>query len=163
MQITNTLPRFNYRVLNFSSQHFSHGCIVIEADGAIIHSVGMDLGSVRAFYRALGFRPETPTCKVEPEVYIWEKYRKDPTEDTDACLQSRLIEYLNENSFIFRKKYGALLSDINGTCHSGKLNGGMPCESCSTNPLQPEVSTAAYSPAQARYIAMKKASKLNHS
>ena len=131
MQTLHYPPRFNYRLLSSGQWHSYCGCMEIEANGKVIHCIE----NVDEFYRALGYsREDALDKKLEPEVFIWHKYRKDHSEMSEVCLQARIMEYLNQHSITFREIYGRYYAGWAGRCDSLKINGHADCVDCKLHP-----------------------------
>ncbi|MEQ1601159.1 MAG: hypothetical protein HOP04_04080 [Methylophilaceae bacterium] len=174
MQTFHYPPRFNYRLLSPAQWHSNHGCIEIEADGNMIHRVK----NVDEFYQALGYtQKDALDEKLEPEVFIWHKYRKDHAEKSEACLQARIMAYLNQHSATFRETYGRYYVGWMGSCDSLKINGDADCVHCKLHPSaeknenslfrqssrwSPIKIAEALTPAQARFGVLKEAARVRN-
>ena len=91
-----TIPHFEFQL---SHRYHYNGLITVGDE--IIHCI-ID---VNDFYNALGYTDEIRAAELCFDDYLWNEYRKEDSCKTEACLQSRLIEYLIKYSSTFIRKY----------------------------------------------------------
>jgi hypothetical protein len=96
-------PHFKFRHKSPSLHHF--GCI--EMDGEVVHKIA----DPNPFYAALGYTREMAMAGELPEEFIWDTYFRHCTADCNSCYQLHIVEYLAENTFLFKTKYKKQLED----------------------------------------------------
>lgn len=126
MEETMKIPNFSYEISSQLRKHHKY----ILVDGVVIH----EIDDVDEFYRALGYTDEMRIAGIEPEVFRWSQYTKDDAVKSPFCLQSLIIEYLNQHSEDFRKQYGRDYASWIGTCASENLRDTDDCKACTMHP-----------------------------
>jgi hypothetical protein len=126
MKFKSSTPYFTYVTSN--PNHPNNNCIL--ADGEVVHRIE-NLG---AFYHALGYTDDMQKLGIEPEFYRWTEFSKDNPIESELCLQSKIIEYLNVHSSVFRKNYGGTYESLTGACPPENLLETDRCKMCRMHP-----------------------------
>lgn len=119
-------PRFAFVLSNPSHKHFR--CVVVGDD--CIHKID----DVDKFYEALGYTEEIRRTGVMPDEFIWQEFTRDNADASPCCLQAKILEYLIEHSYTFKKEYGAEINVWEKACKSNKIGTLNDCPSCKLHP-----------------------------
>ena len=112
------IPNFTFC---FSNPYSSFGYITLDG-----HAVDL-LTDCNKVYEYLGYTVDMAKAGTLPDEFIWHEYTKVGAVKSRFCMQSKIIEYLNENSVIFRDKYGAAYKSWAGSCTSRKIGTSPEC------------------------------------
>lgn len=121
------MPYLKYHLLDIKNIHF----MWITDGNKQLHRI-TDPGK---FYGLLGYTEEMRQSCIDPEVFVWEHYRKDNCLKAEVCLQANIIDYLNINSAKFQNEYTIQYTNWRGSCKSDKLRDTADCTDCKMHPL----------------------------
>ena len=116
------IPHFTYHLTNHSHPQFR----MIMANNKVMGHIW----NTPAFYLALGYKVSSGMALMLPEEFIWSEYHKDDAVKSEACLQARIIAYLNMTSILFTARYGSEYPGWAGSCSSKKIRGDASCTRC---------------------------------
>ncbi len=151
------IPNFTFSFSN--PYHSNFGYISVDGYAVDILANGYQV------YENLGYTEEVAKTGLLPDEFIWEEYTRDGAAKSYACMQAKIIEYLNTHSEIFQEKYGALYQTWAGICSSSKVGKIAACAACHMCPKHDRhaadaAPTNANTPAQMRYRFLKMVSAL---
>jgi hypothetical protein len=93
-----TVPHFKYSSKDPAHRHLGF----IELDKDVVHWID----DLETFYQAFGYSNDMRKWGVLPDDYIWEEFLCDIKEESSACFQIHIIEYLLTHSSSFVNEYG---------------------------------------------------------
>lgn len=92
----------------------------------------------REFYRALGYTDGISNLGVLPEEFVWDEYRKDNSNQSQMCLQAKIIEFLLNNSLMFAIHFSDRFGKYIGSCLDCPRQQKLNCTYCLMHPNQKE-------------------------
>ncbi len=117
------VPHFKYHSKDPAQRHF--GFIDLEGD------VICWIDDLEDFYQAFGYSSEMRKWGVLPDEFMWEEYFSGSEEESAACFQVHLIEYLFKHSASFRKEYEHMYEHWIAALNVEISSCGKECSTCS--------------------------------
>ncbi len=91
------------------------------------------------FYKALGLDSEAKGKGLSGEEFIWDRYRRDGSKMSKACLQVQIRVFLHKHSEKFGELYGSAYDATIGKCSAVEIDRrDEHCANCPMLPIRPD-------------------------